>query len=301
MSGGRRSGLARRAATWILVAPAAAGLVAFVAAPFALAAVLSLTDMRMGSPVAPNVVGVENYARLFGDPSFLRALVNNALFAAVVVPLQTALALALAVLLDRPLRARAAFRTLFFLPVVFPLSLISVTWILIYAPGPNGLMNATLEALTFGAWTPQNFLRDPYLALPAIMLTSIWQGTGFQMVILLAGLQSIPNSLYEAAKIDGAGAWRRFRSVTLPMLRNPLIFVITVTTIFSFRLFDQVQIMTQGGPRGATTTVMFEAVRAAFDRQQVGRGAAASLVMFVAVLAVTVLLRRFARHEGTRS
>lgn len=301
MSGERPSGLTRRGATWILVAPATAGLIAFVAAPFALAAVLSLTDMRMGSPITPDYVGVENYAHLFGDPSFLRALLNNAIFAAVVVPLQTALALALAVLLDRPLRARAVFRTLFFLPVVFPLSLISVTWILIYAPGPNGLMNAALEALTFGAWTPQNFLRDPYLALPAIMLTSIWQGTGFQMVILLAGLQSIPDSLYEAAKIDGAGAWRRFRSVTLPMLRNPLIFVITVTTIFSFRLFDQVQIMTQGGPRGATTTVMFEAVRAAFDRQQVGRGAAASLVMFVAVLVVTVLLRRFARHEETRS
>jgi multiple sugar transport system permease protein len=282
---------------WLLSAPALVGLLLFVALPFVVAAVVSLTDLRMGSPLAPDLLGLEQYRRLLTDPTFLRALVNNAIFAIVVVPLQTGLALALALLLDQPLRGRVLFRTLLFLPVVFPLSLISVVWILIYAPGPNGTMNAFLELVTFGAWVPQDFLHHPYLALPAIMLTSIWQGTGFQMVILLAGLQSIPGELYEAARIDGAGAWRRFRTVTLPMLRNPLVFVVTVTTIFSFRLYDQVQIMTAGGPRGATTTVMFEAVRAAFERQQVARGTAASVVMFVAVLCVTVLLRRLVRHE----
>lgn len=294
----RRSVRAAEAGSaWLLSAPALVGLLLFVALPFAVAAVVSLTDLRMGSPLAPELLGLEQYRRLLADPTFLRALVNNAVFAIVVVPLQTGLALALALLLDQPLRGRVLFRTLLFLPVVFPLSLISVVWILIYAPGPNGTMNAFLELISLGAWVPQDFLHHPYLALPAIMLTSIWQGTGFQMVILLAGVQSIPGELYEAARIDGAGAWRRFRTVTLPMLRNPLVFVVTVTTIFSFRLYDQVQIMTSGGPRGATTTVMFEAVRAAFERQQVARGTAASVVMFVAVLFVTLLLRRLVRHE----
>jgi multiple sugar transport system permease protein len=129
------------------------------------------------------------------------------------------------------------------------------------------------------------------------MLTSIWQGTGFQMVILLAGLKSIPSQLYEAATIDGAGRWQKFWHITLPQLRNTLIFVVLVTTILAFRLFDQVQIMTQGGPQDATTTVMFEAVQAAFARQQVARGAAMTVVLFLVVLIISLLQRRIARQE----
>ena len=168
---------------------------------------------------------------------------------------------------------------------------------LIFAPGPNGMMNGFLEFVTFGAWTPHDFLHDPRLALPAIMLTSIWQGTGFQMVILLAGLQSIDRQLYEAAAIDGAGRRQQFWHITLPQLRNTLIFVLLVTTILAFRLFDQVQIMTQGGPRDATTTVMFEAVQSSFARQQVARGAAMTVVLFSVVLLISWLQRRVAREE----
>ena len=287
----------RPAAAWAFAAPAALGLAAFVALPFVLSVALALTNLRLGSPLPLEFVGLEQYRRLFADPAFQRALLNNALFAAVVVPLQTMLALALALLLNQPLRARALFRTLFFLPVVFPLSLVSVVWVLIYAPGPDGMFNALLEVLTLGAWTPRDFLHDPHWALPAIMLTSIWQGTGFQMVILLAGLQGIPATLYEAAAIDGAGPWARFRHVTLPGLRNTLIFVALVTTILAFRLFDQVQIMTHGGPRNATTTLMFEAVQAAFARQQVARGAAITVVLFLVVLGLTLLQRRIGRER----
>ncbi|MGD8956582.1 MAG: sugar ABC transporter permease, partial [Chromatiaceae bacterium] len=251
----------------------------------------------LGSPLPLEWVGLEQYRRIFADPSFTRAVFNNLLFALVVVPLQTALALVLALLLNRRLRGIALFRTLFFMPVVFPLSLVAVVWILIFAPGPNGMMNAFLELLSLGAWAPRDFLHDPGLALPAIMLTSLWQGAGFQMVIVLAGLQAIPAELYEAAMIDGAGRWQQFWHVTLPQLRNTMIFVVLVTTILAFRLFDQVQIMTQGGPHDATTTVMFEAVQAAFTRQQVARGAAMSVVLFVVVLLISWLLRRLARQE----
>ena len=288
----------RRGVTAALMStPALLGLLLFVAVPFLLALGLAFTNLRLGSPLPLEWVGLEQFRRIFSDPSFSRALLNNTLFALLVVPLQTLLALLLALLLNRRLYGMTLFRALFFLPVMFPLSLVAVVWVLIYAPGPNGMLNAFLELVSFGAWTPRDFLHDPKLALPAIMLTSLWQGAGFQMVVLLAGLQAIPAELYEAAAIDGAGRWQRFWHITLPQLRNTLIFVVLVTTILAFRLFDQVQIMTQGGPHNATTTVMFEAVQAAFTRQQVARGAAMTVVLFLLVLSISVLQRRVARQE----
>jgi multiple sugar transport system permease protein len=284
------------AGTWFAL-PALAGLLVFVAVPFVLAMGLSFTNLRLGSPLPLEFVGLRQFGRLFADPAFTRALWNNLLFAVMVVPLQTLLALGLALLLNQPLRGRSVFRTLFFMPVVFPLSLVSVVWILIYAPGPEGMLNSFLQAVSFGHWQPRDFLHHPWLALPAIMLTSIWQGVGFQMVIVLAGLQGIPDELYEAARIDGAGRWRRFWHITLPQLRNTLIFVMLVTTILAFRLFEQVQIMTHGGPRHATTTVMYEAVQAAFTRQQVAKGAAITVIFFFMVLLVTIVQRRLARQE----
>ncbi|MCF1438699.1 MAG: sugar ABC transporter permease [Candidatus Thiodiazotropha taylori] len=277
--------------------PALVGLLLFVAVPFLFAVALSFTNLRLGSPLPLEWMGFEQYRRVFTDPSFVRALLNNLLFAVVVVPLQTLLALVLALMLNRRLYGITWFRTLFFMPVVFPLSLVAVVWVLIFTPGPNGMMNAFLDLISFGNWTPRDFLHDSHFALPAIMLTSIWQGTGFQMVILLAGLQAIPVELYEAAAIDGAGRRQQFWHVTLPQLRNTLIFVVLVTTILAFRLFDQVQIMTQGGPHDASTTVMFEAVEAAFARQQVARGAAMTVVLFLVVLLISWLQRRVARQE----
>jgi multiple sugar transport system permease protein len=258
---------------------------------------LSFTNLRLGSPLPIEFVGFTQFTRLFNDPVFTRALFNNLLFTVLVVPIQTLLALGLALLLHQPLKGRALFRTLFFMPVVFPLSLVSVVWILIYAPGPDGMLNSFIEMISFGHWQPRDFLHDPWFALPAIMLTSIWQGVGFQMVILLAALQGIPDELYEAAQIDAASRWQRFWFITLPQLRNALIFVMLVTTILAFRLFEQVQIMTHGGPRNSTTTVMYEAVQAAFTRQQVARGAAITVIFFLLVLIVTVLQRRFAQQE----
>lgn len=281
----------------VMAAPAMAGLFFFVALPFALAVALSFSNLRLGSPLPTRWVGFQQYARLLSDSAFLRALLNNGLFAVVVVPLQTALALGLALLLNRPLKGMALFRTFFFMPVVFPMALVAVVWTLIYAPGPKGMMNAFLEMVTFGLWEPQDFLHEPLLALPAIMVLSIWQGAGFQMVIILAGLQSIPAVLYEAAAIDGSNKWHQFRYITLPQLRNTLIFVMLVTSILAFRLFDQIQIMTQGGPIQATTTVMYEAVKAAFQQQKMAKGAAMAVVFFLIVLAITLLQRRLVKEE----
>lgn len=280
-----------------MAAPALTGLFLFVALPFALAAVISFTNLRLGSPLPMQFLGIEQYQRIWLDPSFRRALLNNGIFALVVVPVQTALALGLALLLNRPLKGMALFRTLFFMPVVFPMSLVAVIWTIIYAPGANGMMNAFMEFVTFGLWEQRDFLHDPVLALPSIMLLSIWQGVGFQMVIILAGLQSIPTVLYEAAAIDGSNQWNQFRYVTLPQLRNTLIFVMLVTSILAFRIFDQVQIMTQGGPDDATTTVMYEAVKAAFEQQKMAKGAAMTVVFFLIVLAITIMQRVLVEEE----
>ena len=280
-----------------MVAPALTGLFLFVVLPFTLALVLSFTNLRLGSPLPTQFWGLEQYRRLWFDPSFRHALLNNALFALVIVPIQTTLALGLALLLNRPLKGMALFRTLFFMPVVFPMALVSVIWTIIYAPGSDGMMNAFLRFMTLGFWQPQDFLHDPVLALPAVMLLSIWQGVGFQMVIILAGLQSIPTSLYEAAAIDGSDRWNQFRYITLPQLRNTLVFVVLVTTILSFRLFDSVRIMTRGGPNDATTTVMNEAIKAAFDQQKMAKGSAITVTFFLIVLVITLLQRLLVQEE----
>ncbi len=284
-------------AAWVFILPALTGLLCFVLLPFVLALVLSFSNLRLGSPLPIEFMGWTQYQRIFSDAAFLHALKNNSLFALTVVPLQTVLALLLALLINQPLRGMIAFRSLFFMPVVFPLSLVAVVWILLFAPGPQGTINAVLEFMTLGAWQPRDFLHDTVWALPAITVTSLWQGVGFQMVILLAALQAIPAELYEAAEVDGANRWQQFLFITLPQLRNALIFVVLVTTILAFRLFDQVQIMTQGGPQHATTTVMYEAVTAAFGRQQVAKGAAITVVFFTIVLLIALLQRYALRHE----
>lgn len=285
-------------AAYFFVAPALVGLILFIAVPFVLAVLLSVTNLHLGSPLPLEFVGLDQYRAAFADPEFQHALSNNFLFVVFVVPVQTALALFLALLVNSKIRGSVLYRIIFFMPVVFPMSLLAVVWILIYAPGPQGIMNSFLQFVSLGLWQPRDFLHDPQFALPAIMLMSIWQGTGFQMVIILAGLQSIPGQLYEAAALDRAGNWSQFWHVTLPQLRATLIFVVLLTTILAFRLFDQVQIMTHGGPNNATTTVMFEAVRTVFERQQVARGAAITVIFFVIVLVITLLQRRTMRNSG---
>jgi multiple sugar transport system permease protein len=284
-------------AAWGMAGPAMGGLFLFLLLPFLLALALSFTNYRFNSPLPTRWIGLDNYARMIADAVFRRALLNNLYFASVVVPLQTALALGLALLVNRPLKRMVFFRTVFFMPVIYPMALVSVVWALLLAPGEAGPLNQVLHAITFGAWTATDFLRDSVLAMPAIILMSIWQGAGYQMVILLAGLQAVPHELYEAASIDGAGPGQQFRHVTLPQLRNTLLFVVMVTTILAFRLFDQVWVLTQGGPQHATTTVMFESFVAARERNQVGSGAAMSVVFFALVCGVALAQHFLVRQE----
>lgn len=298
---GKLSRTSESRAAWVMMTPALVGLLLFVLIPFLLAGWLSLNNVRLDNPNPPTWFGVEHYRRLLVDPDFrslfYKGLANNAVFAAVVVPVQTAAALFLATLLNRPLRTMAVFRTFFFMPVVFPMALVAVIWKVIYTRGELGLLNSALDFISFGHISAIDWLGNPKTALVAIIAMSIWQGVGLQMVILLAGLQDVPTELYEAAELDRASPWQRFRHVTLPGIRNTLIFVSLVTTILAFRLFDQIYIMTQGGPKEATTTVMYQAVTSAFRENNVGRASAITVVFFIIVLIITLLQRAILREE----
>jgi len=226
------------------------------------------------------------------DPVFWKAFWNNVWFVVMVVPLQTAFALWLAILVNRSIPGKTIFRTIFFMPVVTVMAAAAVVWTLLY--NPQGIINAVMETVTFGAFAP-DWLNSTTWALPAIVVVSIWQGVGFQMVILLAALQDVPSVLYEASAVDGATRWQQFRNVTLPGIRNGLIFVVT-----AFRLFDQVWIMPQtpGGPLDSTRTMMLHMVDIGFSSQLIGRASAVAVVFFAIVLVLTLLQRRFIREEG---
>lgn len=284
-----------------MLVPGIGLVVAFMLIPFFFSIWLSMHVEIVGSNIPVRAVGWLFFDHMFDDPIFrgvfLKSLENNGIFAAVVVPCQTLLALFLAILVNRSGAFVKFCRTTFFLPVVFPMVLTSLIWKAILAPGPEGMLNAILRAVTFGHFTPQYWLGNVHLALPSIIVLSIWQGTGFQMVIFLAGLQGIPSSHYEAALIDGAKKWQLFRDVTVPGLRNTTIFVIIVTTIFSLRVFDQIYLLTQGGPLNATSSVMYLAVSQAYVANNVGQGAAISVVLCFIILLLSLIQRQVLRER----
>lgn len=279
-----------------LATPAIGLLLMFLVIPVLLAFGLSVTNARLISPDAPEFTGLENFVRAFADdPVFRRSLLNTFYFAAVVVPVQGGLGLLLALLVNQEVRGRNLFRTIYFVPVVTSMVVVSILWKFMYQD--NGLINSALSAITGGAVTGTAWLSNPTTAMPAIMVLSIWQGVGFHMVIWLAGLQTIPSYLYEAAQLDGANAWQRFRHVTMPGLKPTFVFVLVTITIAAFALFIQVDVMTQGGPLDSTSTIVYHAVRAGYRQQQVGYGAAISLIFFVLVLAVALIQRRVTRDK----
>jgi len=287
-------------AGWLFSAPALILLVLFVLIPFVTAFVLSMYNVHIGSIRPPKFMGLEYYRRILFDPItspiFFRSLINNFLFALIVVPCQTILAVLLAIMLNQKLKGIAFFRTFFFMPVVFPMTLVVVVWKMFFTRDDSGMFNSFLSAITGGLIQPIAWIEDPNLALLSIALMSIWAGVGFQMVIILAGLQEIPAELYEAASIDKAGKVRQFFSITLPSLRNTLVFIVIITTMFALRLFDQVYLLTNGGPLDSTTTVMFQAVTKA-RTDNIGTGAAETVVFVIIIIAITIVQRLVLRQE----
>ncbi len=235
------------------------------------------------------------YTLLAGDSVFLRSLANIFYFAIVIVPVQGGLGLVLALMVNQKLKGINIFRTIYFIPVVISMVIVSILWRFIY-DGNNGLLNNLLSLFTFGRFQPVDWLGNEKLAMPAIIIMSIWQAVGFHMVIWLAGLQTIPGVLYEAADVAGANAWQKFRYVTWPGLRNTAVFVLITITMAAFSLFTQVDIMTRGGPLDATTTIIHQAVQRGYHKQDIAYGSAISVFFFVMVL-IIALIQRFLTRE----
>ena len=276
---------------WLFVLPALVLLVAFLILPFLMAFGLAFTNQRLiPGPLPTRFVGLRNFLRLVQDQTFLHALRNNFVFALVVVPLQSALALLLALIVNPRRRFITFFRASYFVPTVTTMVVVAIIWGFLLAE--QGPINAILRLLSAGHLGPYRWLDDPRLALPAIIMLSIWQGVGFQMVIYLAGLQGIPADLYEAAAIDGAGRWQQFRYITLPGLRNTHIFVLVTTTILAFKLFTQVEVLTQGGPVDATQTIVRLMYVSGFKELKVGYASAITVVFFLIVLTISLVQRR---------
>lgn len=277
---------------WLFVAPALILLSLFLIIPFFMSIGLAFTNQRLISPLPTEFVGLRNFFRLFKDKVFFKSIANNFAFVVIVVPFQTAFALFLAVLVDRTRRFSRFFRLIYFMPVVVPMIVVSIIWYFMYNPS-IGLINKTLKAVSSGMFGKSLWLQGEKTALPAIMILSIWQGVGFQMVIYLAGLQDVPQSLYEAAIVDGASPFRIFWSITLPQLKNTTIFIIISTTILAFQLFTQVKVMTDGGPNDATSTTVLYIYNQGFKSLKVGYATAVSVVFILIVLGVSIIQRRY--------
>lgn len=283
-------GWRRYALAGIFLAPSLVPLLAFLVGPMVASLGLSLVKWDLLRP--PTFVGFDNYAKLLGDSDFHAALLHTFTFVVGYLPLVLVGGLAIALALNQRLRGLAVFRTLYFLPMVTSWVVVSLVWRWLLHPD-SGIVNYLLSLL--GVQGP-GWWSDPVWAMPSVILASAWRDLGFVMVILLAGLQSIPEEYYEAASVDGAGRWTRFRRITLPLLSPSIFFVLVMSLINNLQVFDQVWVMTAGGPAGSTSVVMERIVRNAFTYRQMGYAAAMSWLFFAFILAITVIQFRLQRR-----
>ncbi len=237
-------------------------------------------------------IGLENFIDLTQDELFRGAIVHTLIYAAAIVPISAALGMVLAVLFNEELRLKELFKAVYFAPMVTSTVAAAVVWWWLYNP-QFGLFNVILKLLHF---PEQPWLLSSKMALPSVIIFSIWKTLGYNMVIYIAGLQAIPAMFYEAATIDGAGPLQRFLTVTLPLLAPTTTFVFIYNSIFAFQVFDQVYVLTGGGPAGATSVVVLELYNQAFQRYRFGYASAEAMVLFLFILAVTVVQYIYSRR-----
>jgi multiple sugar transport system permease protein len=296
-TGARRKGLGRRAlAGYAFVAPALLFLVVFAFGPFLFTVYVSLHDWNMLTPATTMPWrGFENYSYLiFEDPLFRETFGNSLVFAISNVTITSALALGLALLLNSNVRLRALWRAIYFLPYITSTVAVSIVWHNLYHPS-YGLFNGVLGLLGLPA---QRYISSVEQAMPSMVAVAVWIGVGYYMILFLAGLQAIPLDVYEAATVDGADTWARFRSITLPLLRPTLLFVVVVSTLASLQIFDLPFILTgEGGPVNATNTVVLYMYQTAFSFTRFGRATAMAVLLFLVIFVVTLIQLRLLRER----
>ncbi|MEU4548405.1 carbohydrate ABC transporter permease [Nonomuraea dietziae] len=274
----------------VFLLPSLIPLVLFTLVPMAGSLWVSLHEWNLIEPM--RWVGLDNYGEVLADPRTRAAFLHTLTFIAGYLPLVYAGGLGLAMLLNRAMGGRNIFRAIYFLPVITSWVVVALMWKWLLNPA-SGIVNWALGLLGVegpGWWT------DPTWAMPSIILASAWKDLGFVMIILLAGLQAIPNEYHEAARVDGASAWQRFRRITLPLLSPSTFFVVVISLINGFQVFDQVHVMTGGGPGGATEVVVEQVYRLTFQYGRAGAASALSWLLFAVVLLVTLIQVRVQRR-----
>jgi multiple sugar transport system permease protein len=275
------------------VLPSLIGVTLFLLLPVVV--VLLLSFVKWNFLQAPTWVGLHNFVTMTRDDHVFHALLISAYYVLWNIPVQTVIALALAMALNRRLPGMALFRALYVLPYMSTPVAMAVVWSWMF-DAQNGLVN---HLLLLAGVTGPNWLGDQATALPVIAMVATWQYAGYNMLFFLAGLQTIPPQIYEAASIDGASAWGKFRRVTLPLLNSTMLFVLVTDVIGSFQVFDQVYVLTQGGPGSATNVINYQIYSTAFSNFDVGSASAMSLLLFGVILAVTFIQFRFFRNRTT--
>lgn len=280
-----------------MLLPALIFITALIVVPFLLSVWFSFTDQRLvPRPIPTKFIGTTNYERMFVDPLFWQAIWNTVLFALIVTPVQLGMSLGAALILNSAIPFRSFFRSVAILPLLLPMTVIVSIWAVLFRI-PSGPFNTVYQWFA-GQGAYVDFLGNPSTAMLSVVALSAWATFPYQMLIYLAGLQDIPQDLYEAAKLDGAKSWQRFRYVTWPGLRNVNIFLLIITTVGALKLFTQVDILTKGGPNGATTTIIHYLFKQGYSTQKVGYASAVAVFFFLAVTAIALLQRRLLKNEG---
>lgn len=282
---------------FFFLAPALIAIGIFFFIPVIAAFVLSFTDFdiySLGNWKYARLVGIKNYIDLVNDPLFWKALTNTLYFLFVGGPLSIAMSLATALLLQsKVVRFKGIFRTAYFAPVVTTLVAVAVVWRFVYHPR-FGLLN---YALSFVGIDPIDWLGDPHWAMPAIILLAVWKNFGYNMIIFIAGLQNIPQELYEAADIDGAGKWQQFTAITIPMLAPTTLFITIITMIGYIQLFAEPYVMTQGGPQDATLSIVLMMYEQGFRWWNMGYSAAVAFILFAIILVASLIQTWLSRRS----
>ena len=272
--------------------PALVLMAIFLFIPMILTLVFSFTDFFALNPSLTSFVGLDNYVALFRDRLFVQAFGNTILFVIIIVPFQMGLAFGLALFIDKISYCKTYFKISFFIPVVMSLAVVSTLWMQIY--NAEGILNTLLGWIGID---PQPFIYSAKQALPSIAFMSIWQGAGYQMLIFLGGLQAISPSLYEAAEIDNASAWAKFRYITLPALKPILIFVFITITIGAFKMVVQPMVMTGGGPSYSTYTLVYDIYQTGTVNWEIGTASAMSIVFAIFVIILTMIQNKITKDK----
>ena len=287
LSGRKRD---ERRTAYLFVTPAVILLIAFLVVPMIYTIHFSGFKYQIMRPDATSFIAFDNYKKLFGDKNFWAALKNTVYFTIIVVPCQCALALGLALLVSKKFRGVSIFRTMYFAPQLTSMVVISVLWSVLYNANPNtGLINSILVSL---GMSPVKFLSNADTAMNSIIFMSAWQGAGYQMMIFLAGLQGIPREQYEAASVDGATKFKQFLYITLPGLKGTIKYVIMITMIQAMKLFTQPYIMTKGGPKNSTKTLVYYIYDQGFQKGNFGYACSIATVFFVIVVCMSMAMKK---------